>query len=162
MRMIFQAKTPILDRAEKNLNNLNLTSIGNVGVADVKRNFTTRGSNIGAKWPSLKFRDGQPLRDNSNLYGSIHFRQVGNTVYIIASRTEYNKKTGRRVNIAQIQNEGWKIKVTPKMRAWFWFNFGIRLKKTTTHIEIPKREFMRFSKAARYEFTVLLGEAILR
>ena len=44
--------------------------------------------------------------------------------------------------LAGIHEYGCKIKVTPKMRAWFAYQ-GYPLKKTTTVITIPERSFLR-------------------
>ena len=44
---------------------------------------------------------------------------------------------------APVQEFGGKIKVTPKMRGYLAANYGIHLKKSTTHITIPSRPFMR-------------------
>lgn len=44
---------------------------------------------------------------------------------------------------APVQEFGGKIKVTPKMRGYLAYNYGIYLKKSTTHITIPSRPFMR-------------------
>lgn len=59
---------------------------------------------------------------------------------------------GRKVNVGALKGEhawlsgiheyGCKIKVTPKMRAWFAYQ-GYPLKKTTTVITIPERSFLR-------------------
>lgn len=44
---------------------------------------------------------------------------------------------------APVQEFGGKIKVTDKMRGYLAYNYGIYLKKSTTHITIPSRPFMR-------------------
>jgi phage gpG-like protein len=171
MILTFTVSTPRLNRLERNLKTLDLTSVGNAGVADIKRNIDTAGANIGKTWPPLKFRklnpkklkgrkaSVMPLRNEGYLYSSIHSIQQGNTVYVIASRTEYSKKSGRRVNIAHIHNEGWKIEVTPKMRMYL-HSIGIHLKNSTRYIVIPQREFMLFSGAARLEFIHILNRII--
>lgn len=55
------------------------------------------------------------------------------------------------LTIANVQEFGAEITVTPKMRGFFWHAFGIRLKKTTTKIIIPERPFVRqtFTKRER-------------
>lgn len=50
---------------------------------------------------------------------------------------------GEHAWLASIHEYGCKIPVTPKMRAFFRYKFGINLKKTTTEITIPERSFLR-------------------
>lgn len=45
--------------------------------------------------------------------------------------------------IAKIQEFGKTIKVTDKMRRFFFAKFGVRLKKDTTEIRIPPRPFLQ-------------------
>jgi phage gpG-like protein len=45
--------------------------------------------------------------------------------------------------IAAVHEFGASPRVTAKMRTWFFENFGIRLKASTTHIRIPARSFLR-------------------
>lgn len=45
--------------------------------------------------------------------------------------------------LGAVHEFGAQIKVTDKMRGFFWHNFGIHLKKTTTHIVIPSRSFLQ-------------------
>ena len=45
--------------------------------------------------------------------------------------------------LGAVQEFGARIPVTPKLRAYFRYAFGINLKKTTTHIVIPPRSFIR-------------------
>jgi hypothetical protein len=54
--------------------------------------------------------------------------------------------------VAAVHEYGCTIKVTPKMRAYL-HRAGLHLKKTTTHIHIPERSFIRASHDA--------GQAIL-
>lgn len=44
--------------------------------------------------------------------------------------------------VGAVQEYGAEIPVTDKMRAFFRYNFGINLKKTTTHIKIPARSWL--------------------
>ena len=44
--------------------------------------------------------------------------------------------------IGAVQEYGAEIPVTDKMRSFFRHNFGINLKKTTTHIHIPARSWL--------------------
>lgn len=48
---------------------------------------------------------------------------------------------GRSTMIAKVQNDGAIIPVTEKMRGFLSAVYGIHLKQTTTHIEIPGRHF---------------------
>ena len=50
---------------------------------------------------------------------------------------------GEHAWLAGIHEYGCRIPVTDKMRAFFRAKFGISLKKTTTHIVIPERSFLR-------------------
>lgn len=44
--------------------------------------------------------------------------------------------------IGAVQEYGAEIPVTDKLRAFFRYNFGVNLKKTTTHIKIPARSWL--------------------
>ena len=44
--------------------------------------------------------------------------------------------------IGAVQEYGAEIPVSDKMRAFFRYNFGVNLKKTTTHIKIPARSWL--------------------
>ena len=50
----------------------------------------------------------------------------------------------KMARLAAVHEFGTKIKVTPKMRAYL-HSIGIHLKKSTTHITIPERSFLRSS-----------------
>lgn len=45
--------------------------------------------------------------------------------------------------LARVHEFGCDIAVTPKMRGFFAWKFGINLKASTTHIRIPERSFLR-------------------
>lgn len=45
--------------------------------------------------------------------------------------------------LGAIQEFGCQIPVTDKMRGYFFHNFGVRLKASTTHIIIPSRSFLQ-------------------
>ena len=47
--------------------------------------------------------------------------------------------------IAAVHEYGCTIKVTPKMRGYFRYNFGVNLKASTGYINIPERSFIRAS-----------------
>lgn len=162
MQILVSDKTPKIDRLAKNLEKtMDLQSVGNVGVSDIQRNVDTQGANIGQSWPALKWRSGQRLKDHNDMYRSVHFEQTGNSVYIIASKTTDNPKSGRRVNIPYIQHTGIKIKVTEKMRRYLAVAKGIFLKSDTTHIVIPPTKFMTVSKMAENEIVELILEKLV-
>lgn len=50
---------------------------------------------------------------------------------------------GKVMDYAPIQEFGGQIKVTDKMRGYLAVNYGIHLRKETTHITIPPRSFLR-------------------
>lgn len=50
---------------------------------------------------------------------------------------------GEHAWLASIHEYGCRIPVTPKMRAFFRYKFGVNLKKSTTEIVIPERSFLR-------------------
>lgn len=129
-------------RIRKNLTKMDLSHIGVEGVADIRKNFTTQGGNIGLTWEPLKVRAGRALRDKGIMMNSTSWVQEGGTVYVLVRRVRRWK--GKIINIAQIQNDGIEIKVTAKMRT-FLHTIGIHLRKSTTKIVIPARKFMAFS-----------------
>jgi hypothetical protein len=52
---------------------------------------------------------------------------------------------GEPTTIAYVQEEGAAIPVTPKMRGYISHTWGIHLRKSTTHIHVPGKQF--WSKA---------------
>jgi hypothetical protein len=52
--------------------------------------------------------------------------------------------------LGALQEFGADIKVTDKMRGWFWYNFGVHLK--ATHIHIPARSWLGDSLKNRSVF----------
>ena len=55
------------------------------------------------------------------------------------------KKVGENIDMAGIgavQEYGAEIPVTDKLRNFFRYQFGVNLKKTTTHIKIPARSWL--------------------
>jgi len=82
----------------------------------------------------------KPLIDQGDLLGSVGFRFVElDTVFVGVHR-----KAADGTDIAAIheREEGTRIKVTPKMRA-FLHAHGLHLKATTTEIFIPGRPFVK-------------------
>lgn len=53
--------------------------------------------------------------------------------------------------LGAIQEFGCQIPVTDKMRGFFFHNFGVRLKASTTHIIIPSRSFLQMPLERRQD-----------
>lgn len=133
-------------------------AVGAAGTADIKRNISTRGANLGRKWPPLQWREGgklkkgiqgpvpmgHRLRSDGNLARSIHSEIEGDKINIVASKTTVGKKG--TVNIAAVQHYGAHIKVTKKMYWFLGLTFGKWLSRSKTHIDIPATGFMTFSE----------------
>lgn len=60
--------------------------------------------------------------------------------------------------LATVHEYGCDIKVTPKMRAWFAFNYGIHLK--TNVIKIPERSFIRKTFDDQEDFIEVQGSKV--
>jgi len=140
--MIVNLNLKNIFRVKKNMTKMDLSHIGIEGVADVRKNFTTQGGNIGLTWEPLKVRAGDALRNVGIMMNSTSWVQKGGVIYVLVRRVRRWK--GKVINIAQIQNDGCVINVTAKMRN-FLHTIGIHLKKSTTKIVIPPRKFMAFS-----------------
>ncbi|MCP4147641.1 MAG: hypothetical protein GY757_07815 [bacterium] len=141
-----------------------LRGLGAVALGDIDLNFQTQGGNIGRRWkqprpfPTRK-RLGAPLRDTKALQASGHIQLQGNKVYVVYSKTAQGRRG--RVNIAAVLNNGAKIEVTDKMRAWLHFH-GVHLSKDTKYIVIEAREFMKLSRRGRFDLRRALLEAMRR
>ena len=65
--------------------------------------------------------------------------------------------------LGAVHEFGCQIPVTDKMRGYFFHQFGINLKKSTTHIIIPSRSFLQMPLERRQDlrrkFQTKLGEA---
>lgn len=159
--------TPRLDRIEEALKRKEyLRTIGNAGTADIKKNFTTQGQNIGRTWPPLTWRQGQTLgngiqgpvqgakrlRADGQLMRSIHAEITEKGVEIVAT------KQAKGHNIAHIQHYGRTIKVTKKMRNFLGWARGIWLRKDKKEIVIPATEFMTFSDRFPKRVKFILGK----
>lgn len=89
---------------------------------------------------------GVRIRDNNKIpqalknIREINQRKVG-VGYITGGDYDNGKITAK--GLARVHEFGVDIKVTPKMRAFFIYKFGIGLKASTTHIRIPERSFLR-------------------
>ena len=67
---------------------------------------------------------------------------------------------GEQAWLAGIHEYGCRIEVTPKMRAWLHHN-GLHLKKSTTHIVIPERSFLRSGFDQNHEKVIKTCEKAL-
>lgn len=56
-----------------------------------------------------------------------------------------SKADGEILMIANVHEYGCNIPVTPKMRGYFLYNFGVDISKDTKVIKIPERSFIRAS-----------------
>lgn len=71
------------------------------------------------------------------------FPQVKKQLEILnGTGVEVGVLKGEHAWLASIHEYGCNIGVTPKMRAWLHYQ-GVHLKKSTTHIHIPERSFIR-------------------
>lgn len=88
----------------------------------------------------VKIRDNNKIPQALKNIREINRRKVG-VGYITGDDYDNGKITVK--GLARVHEFGVDIEVTPKMRAFFVYKFGIGLKKTTTHIRIPERSFLR-------------------
>lgn len=104
----------------------------------------------------------------------IRIRDKNRITQAISSADSFNGRrvqvgyfgTGHTQMLAAVHEFGADIPVTDKMRGYFRYKFGISLKKTTTHIKIPERSFIRagwdeHGPAIVEKYQKLIGEAIL-
>lgn len=122
------------------------TVAGNMAVNFFKDSFRREGF-IDKRYTRWKPRAHQQkgggrrrlLTRSGDLQRSINFRP-GQGEFRVFSDKQY----------AQIHNEGGRIRITPRMRGFFWYQFrrtkdefwkGLALTKKT-HIDIPKRQYM--------------------
>ncbi|RWX03375.1 phage virion morphogenesis protein [Flavobacterium cerinum] len=117
-----------------------------------KRNFDREGfvDQPFQKWKPLKNprdRGRKILTKSGRLKRGLKKLQVSRNKVIVG--------IGNDIKYAQLQNDGGRIPITPKMRRYFWAMFkqtgneyykGLALTKKT-HIDIPKRQFIGDSKA---------------
>lgn len=68
---------------------------------------------------------------------------------------------GSHAWLAGIHEYGCRIQVTPKMRAWFHYQ-GVHLSKSTTHIHIPERSFLRAGFDANQAEVVSKAQEVLK
>jgi len=144
--------SPKLAKLKTKLQMRNLgRSIGNIALADILRNFKTKGRNIGKRWEPLSSatfilgRKGSvPLRNTGAMMNAIHNKILDKSIEVRSNTV----KGG--VDIAAVHHYGVKP-YTPsaKQRAWFHYH-GIHLKKNTK-VGIPQRMFMLVSVNAQSE-----------
>jgi len=105
------------------------------------RNFE-RKAFFSNKWPPRKFQNnrGSVLMQSGKLRRSIRATVKGNAVVFTSSEP-----------YSAIHNEGGKIRVTAKMKKFFWYKYGetkdvqwkwLALKKVGDVITIPERRFI--------------------
>ncbi len=105
------------------------------------KNFDRRAF-FGRKWPHKKFQNNSNsiLNQSGKLRRSIRAAVKGNAVVFTSSEP-----------YAAIHNEGGKIRVTAKMKKFFWYKYGqtkneqwkwLALKKVGDVITIPERRFI--------------------
>jgi hypothetical protein len=107
--------------------------------------------------PPLKGGGGQSLR-NVGIKKATTTKQEA-VIFPAKRRTKPLK--GFPDGIAQVQQEGVKIKVTPKMRGYL-HGQGLHLKKKTKTIEIPARPWFGISKEAEARSLIIVEEEIER
>ena len=82
----------------------------------------------------------KPLIDDGDLLGSVGYRFIKRDVVFVG----VHRKSVDGTDIAALheREEGARIRVTPKMRAYLRAR-GFHLKKTTTHLFIPGRPYIK-------------------
>jgi len=114
---------------------------GSIAVAHAQDNFNRQqfGSN-GIAWKASSTNKSKTLFDTGNLMRSINYKRMGNMKVSIFSDAPY----------AQLHNEGGKVKITKKMRSFFWYKHkatGLAFWKYLAltkgdYLSFPKRQFM--------------------
>lgn len=123
------------------------------------RNFERKGF-FGRKWPPRKFQNnrGSVLMQSGRLRRSIR-AQVRGTSVVFTSSEPY----------AAIHNEGGTIRVTAKMKKYFWYKYGetkdeqwkwLALKKVGDVITIPERRFIGDAPEVRKAVEDIIKENI--
>jgi len=88
----------------------------------------------------------RPLIDQGDLVGNVTIRPMGFATFIGILRGTYKGKAGGDqidlVNIATLQENGFTIKVTDKMRKYLAAH-GLFLRKETTELVVPPRPFIK-------------------
>lgn len=111
------------------------------------------------------------LIDHGDLVNSITFKvdpaRMAVFVGILRTARSRNPESGEiyLANIGRVHEEGAIIPVTPRMRAFFLYRWGIKLKSSTLYISIPARPFLKptFEKhgpKAAEEFRELLVKVL--
>lgn len=89
---------------------------------------------------------GVRIRDNNNIPEAIRRIDEINGKKARVGYITGDDYVGGKITVkglARVHEFGIDIEVTDKMRGYFAAKFGINLKKTTTHIKIPERSFIR-------------------
>lgn len=119
---------------------------------------------------TLKMRQGKstkPLIWWGDLLNAVTYQIDGDSVFVGVLRTarakakKRDRGEGYLANIAEIQEHGRIIRVTPKMRAWL-HRHGLHLKATTNFIRIPPRPFIKPTGEAEAENVLALFERTVR
>ena len=151
---------PKLKKLEKAFKYSLLNSIGNIGYADILRNFKTKGENIGKPWKPLSFltllwkkdKTWKAVSKTQTLLSSTA-AAFGLHQKVLTSQGKVELRTNKmvgNVDIAAVHDEGVKpYKVSAKQRAWFAYR-GVYLTKGKK-LSIPQRKFMEISEAAKRE-----------
>jgi hypothetical protein len=82
----------------------------------------------------------KPLIDDGDLLGSVGYRSVAKDAVFVGA----HRRSADGTDLAELheREEGTRIKVTPKMRAYLHAR-GLHLKRTTTEIFIPGRPYIK-------------------
>ena len=104
----------------------------------------------------------KPLVNDGDLLGSVGYRFVGKDAVFVGA----HRKAADGTDVAELheREEGVRIKVTPKMRAYLHAR-GLHLKRSTTEIFIPGRPYIKPSFRdfkAKGHMKGLFGNAVER
>lgn len=116
-----------------------------LGVARLSQEI--RGGKFEQNSPFTVFlkKSSKPLVDHGDLVGSVSFTHKNRTTFDVGVL----RRTASGRNLAHMLETGWTQKVTPAMRRWFFAmakESGGRikgLKKSTTHIRVKPRPYMK-------------------
>lgn len=126
-----------LDNAHDMVDQDLLWEIGNE-IVNYSKDSIRRESWGTKQWPPPKERDGKMLIDSGKLWNSIEIKEVNDEMVSVGSDVEY----------ADIHNSGGKIKVTSKMKKYFWRKFNStgnsrwKAMALSNEIVIPQRQFL--------------------
>lgn len=92
--------------------------------------------------PGMKFKYNEKIIENLR-------KALSGDSYVKVGVLGSGGSEGSQVYIAGVHEFGGHPRVTDKMRGYFRAVFGASIKKTTTHITIPQRSFIRLSLATK-------------